>query len=294
MKPVLIFPIADPHVGSIYGLHPNYVKRDGEWITVDEAGGWFYKNNPHYYLNSKQLRIWRHYEANVKAIRVLRESKDCDILFVTMGDANDGDHHQTHQLTTRNESEQMMAFCELMRWTFEEVGFDAGRDKFVMVEGTESHTRDNEEIVGQMLSAEKFSDGASCTPFFEIELQGNLFWFFHHGAAAGYSYNKGNGLYNYLRRIYIDRKMNDKRPPNVIVTADKHDPDHQTYRHNGNELHGVICAPLQDKTRFSNKLPNVIVHESKLGFSPILVEDGKVNILPAYTFEMPLNEVLVW
>lgn len=293
-KPLLIFPIADPHVGSIRGLHPNYIKQGGKWVTVDEAGGWYYKNNPHYYLNSKQVRMWRHYENGVKTAAQLRESKKCDLLIIVMGDAIDGDHHSTHQLTTRNEPEQMMAHVSIMEWTLEQFGFDRSRDKLAYIEGTESHTRDNEEVIAQMLPSERFADGAACTPFIEMDIQGKLFWFYHHGVAAGFSYSMGSGLYNYVRQIYIDYKMHDKRPPNFVMNADKHKIDYQTYRHNGNEIHGLILPPFQDKTRFTNKLPRAIVHASKVGFSPVLVEDGEINVLSPYLMEMPLNEVLTW
>ncbi len=263
-------------------------------MTVDEAGGWYYKNNPHYYLNSKQVRMWRHYENGVKTAAQLRESKKCDLLIIVMGDAIDGDHHSTHQLTTRNEPEQMMAHVSMMEWTLEKFGFDRSHDKLVYIEGTESHTRDNEEVIAQMLPAEKYADGASCTPFLEVDLQGNLMWFYHHGAAAGYSYSTGMGLYNYVKQIYIDRKMNDLRPPNFVMTADKHKVDHQIYKHNNKEIHGLILPPFQDKTRFTNKIPRVIVQATRVGFSPVIVEDGKINALAPYLLEMPLNDVLTW
>lgn len=294
MNPLLIFPIADPHVGSTTGLHPNYIKRDGLWISVDEAGGWYYKNNPRYYLNSKQVRLWRHYEKATNAIAEIRRKNNCDFLILIMGDAIDGDHHATHQLATKNEGEQTETFISLMNWTLEKIGFEAGRDKLAVIEGTESHTRDNEEIIGQRLPAEKFKDGSSCTPFIEMDIQGNLFWFYHHGAAAGYSYNRGKGLLNYITRIYTDRRMNQQRPPNFVMTADKHDREHQTFRHNGHEIHGLILPPLQDKTRFTNKLPNAIVNTTKLGFSPVIVDNGKIDVLPPYLMEMPLGEKLEW
>lgn len=294
MKPLFILPIADPHVGSIYGLHPNYIKRNGEWVTVDEAGGWYYKNNPHYYLNSKQVRMWKHYENGIKTLAEIRKQKDCDMMLIVMGDAIDGDHHQTHELTTRNESEQMMAFIGMMKWTLETIDFSPSRDKLVIIEGTESHTRDNEEAIGQMLPAQKFSDGSSCTHFLEIEIQGKLLWFYHHGVHAGYSYNRGAGLYNYLKRIFVDRKLNDKRAPSFIMTADKHDSEYQMYRHGNHELKGVVCAPFQDKTRFIRKLPNAVANTTKVGFSPVMIENGSINVLNPYLTEMPLNEVLTW
>ncbi len=293
-RPLLIFPIADPHTGSTKGLHPKYIKRGNEWVSLDEAGGWFYVNNPHYYLNSKQVRIWNHYETGVLSVARLRTVKDFDLLIIVMGDAIDGDHHATHQLTTKAEPEQMMAHVSIMEWTLEKLSFDRSRDKLVYIEGTETHTRDNEEIIGQMLSAEKFKDGASCTPFLEMDIHGKLFWFYHHGVAAGYSYSQGAGLYNYIKQIYIDRKMNDKRAPDFIMTADKHKRDYQTYRHNDHEIHGLILPPMQDKTRFTNKLPRAIVHEARLGLPPVLVENGFITVMTPHLLEMPLNEVLTW
>ncbi len=294
MKPLFILPIGDPHTGSTSGLHPNYVKRDNKWITVDEAGGWFYKNNPHYYLNSRQVRLWKHYERGINQVSEIRKQRDCDLLILIKGDAIDGNHHATHQITTPNEAEQMMAFVSMMQWTLETIGFEAGRDKLAMIEGTESHTRDNEEIIGQMLPAEKFSDGSSCTPFLEMDIQGNLFWFYHHGVSAGYSYNRGQALINYIKRIYADRRLHQKRPPNFVMTADKHDREHQVYEHNGHEIHGLILPPFQDKTRFTNKLPNAIVNTTKVGFSPVMVENGKIEVLPPFLTETPLGESLVW
>jgi hypothetical protein len=291
--PLLIFPIADPHIGSTKGLHPNYIRDGKNWVSVDEHGGWYYKNNENYYLNSKQKRIWNHFETGINQAAKVREAKKCRILFMVMGDAIDGDHHQTHELVTRNENEQAKTFNQLMLWTFEKIGFEYGRDKLVFIEGTESHTRDNEETIAQDLSAEKFGK-SSCIPFLEVDIQDNLFWFYHHGVHAGYSYNRGSGLYNYLKRIYTDRRMNNKRPPNFVMTADKHDREHQTYRHNGHTLDGLVLPPFQDKTRFVNKLPNAIVNTTKVGFSPVMVENGKVEVLTPYLTEMPLNEVLVW
>lgn len=294
MKPLFILPIADPHVGSTSGLHPNYIKRGDDWVTVDEAGGWFYKNNPHYYLNSRQVRLWKHYESGINELAQIRKQRDCDLLILINGDAIDGNHHATHQITTPNEAEQMMAFVSMMKWTLEKVGFEAGRDKLVVIEGTESHTRDNEEVIGQMLPAEKFSDGSSCTPFLEMDIQGKLFWFYHHGVSAGYSYNRGQGLINYIKRVYTDRRMHQKRPPHFIMTADKHDREHQSYEHNGHEIHGLILPPFQDKTRFTHKLPNANVNTTKVGFSPVMVENGKIEVLPAFLTETPLGERLEW
>jgi hypothetical protein len=59
-------------------------------------------------------------------------------------------------------------------------------------------------------------------------------------------------------------------------------------------LDGLVLPPFQDKTRFVNKLPNAIVNTTKVGFSPVMVENGKVEVLTPYLTEMPLNEVLVW
>ena len=238
--------------------------------------------------------MWRHFENGIDTAVQLRKSKKCDLLILVMGDAIDGDHHSTHQLTTRNEPEQIMAHVSMMEWALERLGFDRSHDKLAYIEGTESHTRDNEEVIAQMLPAERFADGAACTPFIEVEIQGKLFWFYHHGVAAGFSYSMGSGLYNYIKQIYIDRKMNDKRPPDFVMTADKHKIDHQTYRHNGNEIHGLILPPFQDQTRFTKKLPRAIVHATKVGFSPVFVKDGKIEVLTPYLMEMPLNEVLTW
>lgn len=293
MKPLLIFPIADPHNGSIYGLHPNYIKQGNEWVTVDEAGGWHYKNNPHYYLNSKQLRIWRHFESGVDNLSVFRKRYDCDLIIIVEGDAIDGDHHGTHELVTANESEQMLSHVEMMKWVMDKMEFQAGLDKLIYIEGTESHVRDNEEVISQFLPAEKFGR-FSCIPFLELEVQGNLLWMYHHGVAAGYSYSQGAGLYNYIKGIYIDRRMNQKRPPNLVMTAHTHKREHQTYRHNGHELHGLILPPLQEKTRFTRRLPRAIVHETRTGISPVLIKDGKIIVLEPHLLEIELGDVLKW
>jgi len=276
------------------GLHPQYVKRDDKWITIDEAGGWRYKHNENYYPNSKQVKIWKHYEAGIKAVRNFRNKTDCDLLIVGMGDMIDGDHHQTHQLTTRIEGEQMNAHVEIMTWTKEALNFDPSRDKLVYIEGTESHTRDNEEQLAQRLGAQQFSRGY-CVPFLELTVHGKLCWFFHHGVASGYSYSSGNSLWGYLKKIYYDRKANNKPVPDLITTAHTHKADHQIFIHNGHEVHGIICPPLQEKTRFTNKIATAIVHETKLGLSPFVIyPNGFIQVLPPFLMEMPLGDKLIW
>lgn len=289
-----ILPIADPHTGSIYGLHPNYIKKGDTWKTVDEAGGWYYVNNPFYYLSSMQLKIWRHYEAGINTIARMKEKQDFDIKIIVMGDAIDGDHHATPTLTTRNEPEQMMAHVAIMEWTKERLGFASGRDELIYIEGTESHTRDNEEILAQLAGVAKFPGGHSCSPFLEAEIQGRLFWFYHHGVAAGYSYSEGKGLYNYISQIYIDRKMKDKRPPEFVMTAHTHKREHQTYRNNGNEVHGLILPPLQAQTRFTRKMPRAVVQGARVGLSPVMVNDGDIQVLNPYMLEFELGDKVVW
>lgn len=292
MKPVIIFPIADTHTGSTVGLHPYYIKQDDQWITIDQAGGYFYKNNNNFYPNSKQVRIWRHYETGVRAISNLRSKIDADLFIGMMGDAIDGDHHGTHQIVTRNPSEQMKAHVEIMQWTQDVLNWSQ-YDKLAYIEGTECHTQDQEELIAERLKAERFKGGYS-VPFLELTIHGKLIWFFHHGSAAGYSYNQGNGLWLFLKRIYFDRLADHKKPPDLVFTAHTHKYNFQVYKNGQDEVRGIIVPPLQEKTRFTNRLKTAIVHPTKLGFAPVVIYPDKIEVLDPYLYEMPLGEALQW
>lgn len=295
MKPKLIFPIADTHIGSTTGLHPDVVNKNGQWVSLDEAGGWFYKHNNHYFLNSKQKALWGHYKNGINAIANYRKYIDADLLLLIKGDAIDGDHHGTHQLTTRSELEQVKVHVELMKWTKEQLGFNSETDKLMYEEGTESHTKDHEYYIAEQLQAHQFKDGHYCTPFIELEIYGKLIWSFHHGVSAGYSTNRGQALVGYLRKVFFARKAEGKPVPDCILTAHTHMPDRQVFRYENQEIHGIIVPPFQDKTRYVSKIATAIVQNTKVGFSPLVIyPNGKIDILEPYLLSTPLGERLVW
>jgi len=204
----------------------------------------------------KQKAIWKHFDKCVKEIASIRNGRR--LLVFVDGDAIDGVHHSTPQVVTRNVNEQAEIHQWIMDYLLREIGFDKeSGDRLYYVTGTEVHTNDAENRIGEDLGAEMNGD-LYAFDFLPLEVNGRLLWFYHHGATAGKGPNIGNALRNSLRNVYSENKTNDLRNPDVIVTGHVHKPAYETYSilegETVNVLHGIILPSWQRKTRFGNKV----------------------------------------
>lgn len=287
-KEIDLVPIADTHTGGITALHPN-VRKDkrGKWQPLTDMGGWHYKNNPHFYLTSKQVDIWNHFE---KCLDYVAENRTGRLFVLHMGDATDGDHHHTNQLVTHSVTEQKNTHIELMQYALQRMKFDRG-DMLAYLEGTESHVGDEEEDIARQLNAYQYPDGSYCAPFLEMNMNGALVWAYHHGVAAGDYPTRGEALTRALKKIYYQCKMRGARPPDLVLSAHTHDPVYSTYTQDYHTMHGVILPSFQDKTRFANgKVPLSV---NKIGLQHIKIGvNGEIKVNKPLLMESERGEVI--
>jgi hypothetical protein len=285
---ITIIPFADMHTGGYTALHPNVRKVDGQYKSLTEIGGWFYRNNNHFYLSSKQVGIWNHFETCLsEALKIRGDNK---LVLINAGDSTDGKHHHTNQLVTQNPEEQKDTHVELFQYVKERLAYRRG-DELYIVDGTEVHTGDTESSIGEQLGAYQYSSGLYSTPFLEMNINGVLVWVYHQGVSAGDHPNKGNPLMNAMKRIYYSCLANGKPIPSVILSAHTHNPDHKVYIQEGHEMHYIVLPSWQDKTRFANDKMALAINRVGLQVLNISAE-GEIKVFAPMLMESPRGEFI--
>lgn len=280
---------ADYHTGSTMALFPAVRLVNGRYMPVDQTGGFFLKNNNNFYPDSNQTKIFNHFERSLDLFKSWRKGER--LVFIVDGDAIDGDHHGTHQLITHIRDEQKQIHVDMMNYFKKRIAFKDGKDKLYYLEGTESHTLEDEVKIAQSLNAEFYSINEQLSPFIEMYINGTLIWIYHHGMKAGRLPSKGNALRNELKRIYLECLEAGKKCPDVVITAHTHDPDYQTYMSNWKEVHGIILPSQQMKTRYVNGVAPTSVNRIGLQFMHVS-KNGNIEIPKPYLLEQPLGHVV--
>lgn len=285
---VTLLPFADMHTGGSTALFPAVKDVNGQWTNLDDLGGWRFKDNPEFRLNSRQLRIWRHLENCLD--HAAEKRKDTKLFLLNMGDAIDGDHHNNTQNMTRNPLEQIDVHIQLMKYIKYRLDWRAG-DVLAYVRGTKTHVETFEEHIAEQLGAYQYSDGSYTSDFLELYINGVKIWAYHHGLPAGSYPNKGNALANQLKRVYYQCKMNDIEPPKLILTAHTHDPWKSTITIDWHDMVGIILPSWQDKTRWANdKMP---LSENYIGLQVITIDDDGHIAAPRPLLQASLNSDIV-
>lgn len=212
----------------------------------------------------RQKSIYKVFEQCTQYAAERRKGKR--LITVHNGDAIEGLHHNSIQMCILNKASQAEIHTELMDTYLRKAKFDkkAG-DRLFYVRGTETHVEDIEVEIAKDLGAEKSPDGNYVFDHLELEINGRVVWFAHHGKNRGRGANEGNALRNWLRDIYFDCKKIGSRPPDLVITGHVHSPTYSNYViRNGSGfhiIHGIICPSWQAKTRFAYKVAPVDVNE---------------------------------
>jgi predicted phosphodiesterase len=261
-KDVMLSVLSDMHSGSVHALFPNRF-----WEGK-------YQN---YTPTEKNRRTWEHFRKCAEYARAAR--KDKRLLIVHNGDAIEGVHHASIDVVTRNKDEQAEIHIELMDWYMRKARFITD-DKLYYVKGTECHVEDKEHEIGKDLGAQKTKEGLYAFDHLELEINGRLVWFVHHGKGRGSGANEGNALRNWMRDIYFDCQKLSIRPPDLVISGHTHTPAYNTHvvsRGNGYHVtHGIICPSWQSKTRFAYRVAPVEVNQIGAVFVEIR-SDGEIR-----------------
>lgn len=227
----------------------------------------------------KQRAMYKHFVKCAEYARINRKGKR--LILVHNGDAVDGRHHDSRQIITYNKEEQKEIHIELMDTFMRRAKFSRkDGDKLFYISGTECHTEDIENEIGKDLRAEKTSDGLFVFDHVEIEINGRLVWFVHHGKERGAGANEGNALRNWLRDIHFEAKKKGARSPDLVVTGHTHAPAYTVYVISDGDgfhlMHGVICPSWQGKTRYAYKAAPVAINDIGAMFVEIKA-DGEIR-----------------
>jgi len=247
--------VSDFHSGSNYALFPNH-----EWHGRKTS------HTP----RALQVKIYKHF---LKFCEVVKERrKDKRVVLVHNGDALDGDHHNSGDVCSTNSLEQADIHIELMNELQKRIGWTRG-DMMYYSKGTRTHVGEFEDYIARELNAQlDFERGA--WEKLDIETNGVLCTFYHHGPGAGDGANEGNAMRSWLRNNFYDSLKDGSRYSDVLYTGHVHVPTYAAYTvrdgHKYKNIHGVILPSWQGKTPFSwkvasrsrNKIGGVI-HEIK-------------------------------
>jgi hypothetical protein len=234
-KDVLNVVISDMHSGSNYALF-----LDREWQGKDNS----------HVPRSGQIKIRERFEKFAEEIRLARKGKQ--IKLVHNGDAIDGDHHHSGDVCTINPIEQADIHIEIVNDFQKRIGWQAG-DEMYYTRGTKVHVENFENYIGRELNAVPCGDFYAWD-FLELEINGTVSWFVHHGPGRGEGPNEGNAMRNWLRCIQQEAVKDDRKIPDVVWTGHVHYPTYSSYvwrdKMNFKTVHGIITPSWQLKTSY--------------------------------------------
>jgi len=261
-KDTLVVKISDLHSGGTTALFPDEIQ--------------YFKHGNHT-PSEYQLRLYSHWEKCARIVSFLRKKKR--LVIVHNGDAIDGVHHKSPQSVTTLKNEQIDLHVLLMKRFMKLVKFNSG-DRLYYTTGTESHTNDNEDLIGRKMGAVMSKD---LYVFDELELMvnGRRLWFAHKGPSPGKGANQGNALYNYIRDLWIDYKTNNKPTPDVVVFSHFHTARKRTHDRvvagRINTLHGWILPSMQQKTRYAYGCVSLQMNDIGIAYHEITKSGDIIN-----------------
>jgi hypothetical protein len=278
---VLLIPLSDMHSGSTTALFP-----DTEWR---------FKHSK-YPPTGKQAAIYEHFIKCAEWVKENRKKKR--LIIVNNGDAIEGIHHYTLQLTSQIEQEQEDVHVHLMQKFMKACGFDKNKgDLLYYVSGTETHTNNSENFIARQLGAEQNPDGSDLWDFLPLEINGRLTWFLHQGAGPGKGANMGDALRIWLKNKYweiIERNYWDgkERLPDLIFMGHYHVPLHTIYSHYNFDMHALILPSWQMKTRFGYRV--AAAEPERVGMASVEIsKTGGITVNKTMLMKMPDETIVV-
>lgn len=249
IQDTLLAVLSDMHTGSSTALFP----RQGYQGEGAEDN--------HISPNDKQSEIHPVFVRFAGEVAKARKGKR--LIIVNLGDAIDGFHHGSMQESIFKEKDQCAAHVLLMTDFLKRVGFRKD-DELYYVRGTEVHVKEAEHEIGKQLGAMKAGKKSYVHEILELNINGLINVFAHHGKQRGSGQNEGNSLRNFLRDIRSDREKDGLTRMDVLWSGHTHGHTWNTHiaRINGgqfHQMHGVICPSFQAKTRFAlGKVPMAV------------------------------------
>lgn len=251
-KDTVVAVISDMQVGSTVALVPP------KWQLLD--GGTFH-------ASPAQMIIYRQWLHGAKRVKdALTEGRGRKrLVMVLNGEPIDGDHHDTPQIITKNQTEQIDMAIALMDEWLQIVDYEPKRgDCMYLVRGTSAHERgEHIERIGRDIegvvpyrkdSTSLTKDGRYHFQKLRRTVNGKLFHITHHGFSRGSrAWTTENGIYNALKSAYFTALDYGYEPADFYIKSHKHVLTTAEYHGRKKTLHGVQTPCFQLKTHFGNQ-----------------------------------------
>lgn len=284
-RTILVF-ASDQQCGSSFGLMPpDWQSVDDYKIVASPAQKIIYDKG---WINS-----W-------KQVEKLR-NKDTRIIFINVGDATDGYHHNTKQLTTDYVNEHESMFMQCLDRAFDVIDYNTDKgDASIFVAGTSVHVGENgasEDRIARRVD-DNYGGVIRAAPG-TTDYDGRFVWQRFLGDFNGIKYDiahtattigarvwlRGNNMRYYLKDMYWGCMESGIQAPDYVVRAHRHIHIIETIHEKNATITGMVLPCLQLKTDFVYKLPLSLHHIPSVGICWFVLNDNvkfDTNIL-----EMP-------
>lgn len=257
--------VGDLHTNSTLGLSPAYVE-------LDDGGS--YKASK---LQLQLLHAWKDYCASVES---LRDELNCEVVVVFNGDLFDGDHHNTSQIISRNEStmhriarrvtEPLVNLSELV----------------YVVRGTPVHVGGSgameEQFAGDIKAQQSKRGNTFSWWHLQLEIEGVLIDIAHHASMGRLPWTKRNAANKLASTTLFDAADQRRRIPDLVLRSHNHRwaDSHDNYR-----VRAIMLPGWQGKTEYINRLDPTAVPD--IGGLIITLDNGSYEIAKKhYPFRM--------
>lgn len=202
---VIVAAVSDLHSNGTTGLCPPR-------FTLDDGGD--------YVASPAQRWLWRNWTDYWQTIANMKRDTGLPVAALVVGDAVDGDHHDTPQIITRNEADQLRIAIKVMMPVLEVA------DRVFIIRGTESHVGKSawrEEALADDIGAVPSPDGTASWWHLYADFAGVTFDVQHHPESgsmrpwtAGAEVNRISAML-----VYEYAGTRDKMP-DVAIRAHRH------------------------------------------------------------------------
>jgi hypothetical protein len=186
---------------------------------------------------------------------------------VHLGDAVDGDHHDTAQIITRNRSMMVKHALEVLTPVRE------FSDEYFQLRGTESHVGGSgelEETLARELRATPADANTDSWWKLALEADGVNFHFAHHGKLSTAEGARNGSLDRQAFQEWVKAKRLNRNAPDFIVRGDRHLFAEGRY----DNLQMIQAPSWQLETAFVNRVAPSINDIADFGLLLFIVDNG--------------------
>lgn len=202
---VIVAVVSDLHSNSTTGLCPPR-------FTLDDGGD---------YVSSKAQRwLWRNWLDYWQTIAALKADTGLPVAAILNGDAHDGDHHNTPQIITRNENDQLRIAVEVVQPVLDVA------DKIFVIRGTEAHVGKSawrEEALADDIGAVPSADGTASHWHLYADFHGVVFDIQHHPeSVASRPWTAGAEANRISAMLVYEYAGSGDRVPDIAIRSHRH------------------------------------------------------------------------